>query len=470
MFFGWTYRGVAAVGVVALSVLTASVALFAVGPEPLAITNGQSAVVSVVLVGAIMGAALTPLYSPRPRPVLTVLRQTGVQVGIGCLSLLSLGALGIGAVPSPATVVAIGAGLALVLPVWFWACRRRREPQRVVVVGDDPSLLESTIRALPVPALGFLSPALVTEDEEVVLSGPSEVREPPVVDEGERTVATDGGMVESLAGVDRLSGLSRLEHVLRERDVDTVALAFRQGDREECFGVLRVCHEYGVDVLAHESLSEKLLAGPSVGDELVTVDLEPWPWYSRLAKRAFDLAFATVGLLVLAPLIIVISVAIKLDSPGPVLYGQRRTAELGATFPVWKFRSMLPESEDARPGDADDRITRVGRVLRKTHMDEIPQLITILVGDMSVVGPRAAWTDEEKVLMAEVDGWSRRWTITPGLTGLAQIRGIDSTDGQGKLECDLEYIQCRSLLFDLRIVLTQIWFVLRDVGQLIAPR
>ncbi|ELY42669.1 sugar transferase [Natronorubrum bangense] len=426
--------------------------------------------VSVVLVGAIMGAALTPLYPPRPRSVLTVLRQTGVQVGIGCLGLLSLGAVGVEAVPSPAAVVAIGAGLVIVLPVWFWMCRRRREPHRVVVVGDDPSLLESTIKSLPVTALGFLSPALVTEDEGVVLSGPAEVSEPPVADEGERTVATDGGIVESLAGVDRLSGLSRLGHVLRERDVDTVALAFRQADREECFGVLRVCHEYGVDVLAHDSVEDKVLAGASVGDGLVEVDLEPWPWYSRLAKRVFDLAFATVGLLVLTPLIVVISVAIKLDSPGPVFYGQRRTAELGATFPVWKFRSMLPESEDARPGDADDRITRVGRVLRKTHMDEIPQLITILVGDMSVVGPRAAWTDEEKMLMAEVNGWPQRWAITPGLTGLAQIRGIDSTDGQGKLECDLEYIQRQSLLFDLRVVLTQIWFVIRDVGELVSGK
>lgn len=470
MFSGWAYRSVSAAGVVALSVLTASVTLFAVGPEPFAITDGQSLVLSVVLVGAIMGAVLTPLYPPRPRSVMTVLQKTGVQVGIGCLALLSLGAVGVGVVPSPATVVAIGAGLVLVLPVWFWVCRRRREPQRVVVVGDDPSLLESTVKSLPVPALGFLSPALIIEDEGVVLSGPADVSEPPMADDGERAVATDGGMIESLAGVDRLSGLSRLEHVLRERDVDTVALAFRQADREECFGVLRVCHEYGVDVLAHKSVEDKVLAGASVGEELVEVDLEPWPWYSRLAKRTFDLVFATVGLLVLAPLILVISVAIKLDSPGPVFYGQTRTSELGATFPVWKFRSMLPESEDARPGDADDRITRVGRILRKTHMDEIPQLIPILVGDMSVVGPRAAWTAEEQVLMDEVNGWPRRWAITPGLTGLAQIRGIDSTDGQGKLECDLEYIRQQSLLFDLKIVLTQIWFVIRDVGELLISK
>ena len=165
-----------------------------------------------------------------------------------------------------------------------------------------------------------------------------------------------------------------------------------------------------------------------------------------------------------------IAIAIKVDSPGPIFYSQERTAEFGGTFEVYKFRSMVPESEEAEPGTSDDRVTRVGWFLRKTHLDELPQLWSILVGDMSVVGPRAVWTDEEYLLEEDVDAWRQRWLVRPGLTGLAQINGASSEDPRQKLRYDVEYIQKQSFWFDLRIVIRQVWQVLVDVLETIVRR
>jgi len=148
------------------------------------------------------------------------------------------------------------------------------------------------------------------------------------------------------------------------------------------------------------------------------------------------------------------------------------TAGSGDTFPVYKFRSMLPEGASANPvADAqNDRITRVGRVLRKTHMDEIPQLWSILVGDMSVVGPRAAWTKEEEVLEQETDAWRKRWFVKPGLTGLAQINDAKSTDPERKLRYDIQYIREQSFWGDVAIVIRQLWKVWKDVVGMVLKR
>ena len=458
------YRFSALVGIVTIT----SIAVGFIGSrEP---TSGAGA----SLMTLVFAMSLTPLYDPQPRRTIDIFEITIKQVGVGCLAVLGIGAIGVVTLPGPATVAVLGGALVAMVTTFIVTLRRQTESDRYLVVGDDPAAISSTIDRLPHKPVGFLSPVLTSPTTDI--DDPKGRASPEHASDSEgvreEIPATDGGttitQINTLAGVGRLSGLSRLKHVLNERSIDTVALAFTEADRQECFGVLRICHDNGVDVVARDDINHALLGTGGHG-ELIEVEIEPWPWYSRLTKRAFDIAFAATGLLVLAPLIALISVAIKLDSPGPILYGQRRTTELGATFPVWKFRSMLPESEDARPGDDENRITRVGRVLRETHMDEIPQLISILVGDMSVVGPRAAWTEEEAVLMREVDGWPKRWAITPGLTGLAQIRGVDSTDGEAKLDCDLEYIERQSIALDIWIVTAQIWGVIRDCIDLLTP-
>jgi lipopolysaccharide/colanic/teichoic acid biosynthesis glycosyltransferase len=214
--------------------------------------------------------------------------------------------------------------------------------------------------------------------------------------------------------------------------------------------------------MVHRDHTEDVLTAGVGGGDVIEVDLAPWDWQDYVVKRGFDVAFAGVGLLVLSPVILAIAVAVRLDSPGPILYSQDRTAEFGDTFTVYKFRSMIPESETAQPGEDSDRITRVGQLLRKTHLDEIPQLWAIFQGNMSVVGPRAAWTDEELLLEEEVNTWRQRWFVKPGLTGLAQVNDATSESPREKLRYDIEYIRRQSFWFDVKIVIRQIWQVLSD--------
>lgn len=177
---------------------------------------------------------------------------------------------------------------------------------------------------------------------------------------------------------------------------------------------------------------------------------------------------AGAALLILSPVILCIGLAIKLDDSGPILYGQERTAAFWNTFTVDKFRSMTHGEEDSpTEEDEEHRVTRVGRVVRKTHLDELPQLWAILVGEMSVVGPRAVWTDEGVEIEQETAAWRKRWFIKPGLTGLAQINETTSAEAEEKLRYDLIYIRQQSLWFDLKIVVRQLWKVGSDAVRFV---
>src|SRR5699024_7652054 len=161
---------------------------------------------------------------------------------------------------------------------------------------------------------------------------------------------------------------------------------------------------------------------------------------ARVAKRLFDIGFALSALIVLSPIIVLIGGAIKLNDGGPLLYSQERTAEFGDTFPIFKFRSMVPNAEaktgaklsEEDVGGIDPRVTRIGRVLRKTHLDEIPQLWSILAGDMSVVGPRPERPELDDDIESNLLKWRRRWFVKPGLTGLAQVNNATGHDPERK--------------------------------------
>jgi len=184
-------------------------------------------------------------------------------------------------------------------------------------------------------------------------------------------------------------------------------------------------------------------------------------------KRAFDITFATVGLLVTAPLWLVIPVLIRLDDGGPVFYRQSRSGLQGREFMVSKFRSMVVDAErdgarQAVPGDT--RITRVGRWLRATAMDELPQLWNILVGDMSVVGPRAlrpgeieADGDGTLVRLEDVPGFALRSTVRPGLTGVAQVYAARELPRRQKFRYDRLYIRRQSFWVDVQLILLSLW-------------
>lgn len=189
------------------------------------------------------------------------------------------------------------------------------------------------------------------------------------------------------------------------------------------------------------------------------------------AKRALDLAAVLVlGALVL-PLIPLIALAIRLDSPGPIFYRQIRVGHGGAPFEIIKFRSMRRDAERggaqwAQPGDA--RATRVGLFMRRTHIDELPQLWNVLKGEMTMVGPRPERPEFTAVLEQEVPHFAKRYAVKPGVTGWQQVRNGYTSTVEGaarKLEYDLYYLKHASVGLDLRILLETVAVVLRKAGR-----
>lgn len=174
-------------------------------------------------------------------------------------------------------------------------------------------------------------------------------------------------------------------------------------------------------------------------------------------KRAFDILCAVGLSLVLAVPMLIIALIIKLSSKGPVLYYQKRLGLNGKPFDIIKFRTMYQDAEADgirwSTGDDDPRITPVGRVLRKTRLDELPQLWCILTGDMSVVGPRPERPEYYDLFEQYIHGFRERLKVKPGMTGLAQVRGGYFLKPEEKAQFDVEYIKTRSLGLDLRILL-----------------
>jgi lipopolysaccharide/colanic/teichoic acid biosynthesis glycosyltransferase len=195
-----------------------------------------------------------------------------------------------------------------------------------------------------------------------------------------------------------------------------------------------------------------------------------------MGKRAFDVALAAVGLFGSLPVWAIAGVAVKLEDGGPIFYGQDRVGLDGRIFRVLKFRSMVPDAE-ARVGARqasrhDARITRVGRLMRATAMDELPQLWNILRGDMSFVGPRALRPGEIEVTgsgemepLEAVPGFAERCQVRPGLTGVAQIFAARDIARRHKFRYDRVYIRAQSFTLDLRLILLSFWITFRGAWE-----
>ncbi|AQL43322.1 exopolysaccharide biosynthesis polyprenyl glycosylphosphotransferase [Halorientalis sp. IM1011] len=474
MATGWRYRVASVLGTASLT----AVAVWFVNypliqdafsqvpvlgrPAPAVLSNGALVFVILTALVVVLGA-MWPLFKPRPRRVLATIILTQKRVFLAMVGLAALGYFDYNYRMPRATLMLGTAFLLLWLPAWMVAIRRRpSEQSRAIIVGDDPTAMEAILEETDLPVIGYVSPPSSYEATEGGVVGKPEM--------------SDGGAVTTrLDELSNLGGLSRLDEVLVKYEIDTALLAFADTDRAEFFGTLDTCFDHGVTAMVHRNHAEDVLTAGVAGGELVEVDLNPWDWQDYVVKRVFDVCFSACGLVVLSPVILAIAVAIKLDSPGPVLYSQERTAEFGDTFTVYKFRSMIPEAEAETGaklsaedrGDIDPRVTRVGRFLRKTHLDEIPQLWSILTGDMSVVGPRPERPELDTNMESGAADWRRRWFVKPGLTGLAQINAVTGHDPQEKLRYDIKYIRRQSFWFDVKIVIRQIWQVLDDLVEMI---
>jgi exopolysaccharide biosynthesis polyprenyl glycosylphosphotransferase len=279
----------------------------------------------------------------------------------------------------------------------------------------------------------------------------------------------------------RLGDLGHLEHVIRHYGVDRVVIAFSQAGHEELLHCIRVCRDEGVAVDIVPRLFE-FLDGVRALDQvgglpLLSIGTPHLARSSKIAKRALDFVLSAVLILLLLPLIAVIALAIKLESRGPVFFRQPRIGQGHAPFGMLKFRSMYADAEDRKNqvldlneiNDGvmfkirnDPRVTRVGRILRRLSLDELPQLFNVLTGDMSLVGPRPLIPAETEAL----DGaWqARRLDLRPGMTGPWQIQGRSETPFQEMVRLDYQYVAGWSLARDVEILLATLPAVLAGRG------
>jgi exopolysaccharide biosynthesis polyprenyl glycosylphosphotransferase len=282
------------------------------------------------------------------------------------------------------------------------------------------------------------------------------------------------------AGLPVIGDLDQVPSLLKAHAVDAVAVTGGEATRHSYLRELSWALEgAGVELLVHPGLIEvagpRMHIRPYVGLPLLHVEQPHFTGWRRFAKRAADIVLTSFGLMIGAPLLAMIALAIKLGDGGPVLFRQVRVGLDGTTFTMLKFRSMrvdaearLAELRSTNPNigmmfklQDDPRITRVGSFLRRYSLDELPQLLNVLGGSMSLVGPRPP-------LQSEVDGYEdharRRLLVTPGVTGLWQVSGRSLLSWEETVRLDLRYVENWSLTLDLMILWKTIYAVAARKG------
>ncbi len=268
---------------------------------------------------------------------------------------------------------------------------------------------------------------------------------------------------------------SQIFSICQSADVDRIIVALEERRGKLPVDELVTCRLKGIRVDDSTSFTEELLGRLSVESlrpsSLIFSNGFRRSAISKKLKRWLDVISSALGLLLSLPLSLLVALAIKLDSPGPIFYRQERVGEDGKTFTLLKFRSMRKDSEGNVPkwaGVNDDRVTRIGRFIRKSRFDEIPQMINVLKGDMSFIGPRPERPFFVEKLVKEIPYYSQRHVVKPGISGWAQIRypyGASREDAQEKLKYDLYYIKHLSIFFDLSIIFETAKVVLLGKGS-----
>ncbi len=416
---------------------------------------GQLVVVSALMVA---GLALHEAYE-----------LERVANGEDVLTRLGLGALvGLGLVVLASYVVpqiAIGRGVfvlhaALAVPpllVWrrllLRTLRRAALRTRAVVLGEAP-LARKIARALAAARFG---------GAEVVGILCPEKGEALPIGAGLGADAYDEPFPRP-DDVPVLGTYDRLKDVARRRGIAQVVVVAGATDGDLPVDAILALADDGVVVrdgaAAYEAVTGKILIDKLTPGWLVFANAFERTPLSRAARRAIEAVVAGVALVWLSPFLALVAALVKLDSPGPVFYRQRRVGLCGRIFELTKFRTMREDAERATgpvfAQERDPRVTRIGRLLRRTRVDELPQLLNVLRGDMSFVGPRPERPEFVEVLRREVPHYDQRHSVPPGITGWAQINfryGATLEDAAEKLQYDLFYIQNMSPLLDLSIVL-----------------
>ncbi|MEO8837901.1 MAG: undecaprenyl-phosphate glucose phosphotransferase [Herbaspirillum sp.] len=268
--------------------------------------------------------------------------------------------------------------------------------------------------------------------------------------------------VPSCGGLEQF--LAELEHDQNPPDQIWVALPMRaealiqrvlDATSDKPITIRLVPDLFGYELINHQ-------VGTVAGASVITLRGSRVEGHARVYKAVEDRVLAALMLILLCPLMLLLAVSVKLSSPGPVFYRQKRNGLAGKVIEVWKFRSMRvhtePDGHVTQATQRDPRVTRLGHFLRSSSLDELPQLINVLQGHMSIVGPRPHAVEHNRKFRATLHGYMLRHNVKPGMTGLAQIRGFrGETDTLEKMasrvDCDIDYIRRWSIWLDLWIIL-----------------
>lgn len=263
-----------------------------------------------------------------------------------------------------------------------------------------------------------------------------------------------------------LGAYAELGQILNVTPVNEVLIALPPAQSRVLDDLLEVLKDETVDVRIVPDVSHYVTLGCEVEDfdglPIVRINDSPVVGWGAIAKRATDVVLSALALVVLSPLLLLIGMVIKLTSPGPVLYAQERMGLDGRSFRMWKFRSMHVDAEQqsgavwAQAGDK--RRTPIGAFLRRTSLDELPQLWNVLCGDMSLVGPRPERPVFVRRFRGEIPHYMLRHKVRAGITGWAQVNGWrGNTSLDRRIECDLFYIRNWSYILDLKILTMTLW-------------
>jgi len=332
-----------------------------------------------------------------------------------------------------------------------WVMRHPRLGERILIVGTDTLAVEVAREAMLRRDLGYKVVGFVSEDPKLV--------------------------GESLFNPTVLGVVGDLNRIVTEEKIDRVVVAL--SDRR---GHMPVDQLLKIRLQGRAAIEEGTALYEKLTGKLSVEMLRPsWIIFSGggkrstvwgIARRLFNSLMALIGLVLSLPIAILAAIAIKLDSPGPVFYTQERVGKNGRIFKIIKFRSMRQDAEASGLAQwaaaRDPRITRAGLLMRRTRIDEIPQFLNILRGEMSFVGPRAERPQFVEQLTEQIPFYSQRHLVEPGLTGWAQVNygyGASVEDAMQKLQYDLYYIKNVSLLFDIWIMFKTIKIVLFGYGR-----
>lgn len=272
---------------------------------------------------------------------------------------------------------------------------------------------------------------------------------------------------ESYKGIQVVGRISELEHILAQNTIDEIAITLPLAAYAKLDGIVHVCEKSGVHTKFIPDYNNIIHSKPVTEDMdgLPVINIRNVPLTDPVkatAKRAVDICGALVGIVLFSPIMLVVAILIKLTSPGPMIFKQERVGLHNRPFMMYKFRSMVQQTEaDEKKGwtvPGDPRVTRVGRFIRKTSIDEFPQFFNVLAGQMSLIGPRPERTQFVEMFKEEIPRYMIKHQVRPGMTGWAQVNGLrGDTSIYERVKYDIWYIENWTMSLDVKILFLTIF-------------